>query len=347
MNAVAGAAASAVARVGLTVTALRPMIRAMPNVRPLLVASACFLALTAVLPAQTPQRGRALKIEDYYRIRTTGSPSISPDGRWVSFTVTTRVEDDKDSNKNASEGWFVPIDASAPPTRIEPQGGDVTNLRWLDNSRLQYAKDRQAWSLDPGNPSAAPVRVDTADTPRAGGRGRGTGPIAVPSRDGRWRAELRDRAQPQREPEQASDFEKRHQQRFEGAIFDWKDFQRDGQPFPAPDPRARPGQQLVVTDTDGTAARTLLDADIRPGGIAWHPDGTRLAYVADPDWRDELKYESPDLWTVTTDGVVTPDERRLRLQRPAVLTRRTISVVRAHVRHRPDHPAEAESRWSA
>ena len=30
-----------------------------------------------------------------------------------------------------------------------------------------------------------------------------------------------------------------------------------------------------------------------------------LAFTADPDWRNELKYESPDLWTVTTDGKVT------------------------------------------
>jgi dipeptidyl aminopeptidase/acylaminoacyl peptidase len=48
-----------------------------------------------------------------------------------------------------------------------------------------------------------------------------------------------------------------------------------------------------------------VDLDLRPAGVAWHPDGTRLAFTADPDWRDELKYESPDLYTVTVDGTLT------------------------------------------
>jgi dipeptidyl aminopeptidase/acylaminoacyl peptidase len=87
--------------------------------------------------------------------------------------------------------------------------------------------------------------------------------------------------------------------------FDWKDFQRDGQPFPAPNLRARPGASVVVQPASGGAARTLVDLDLRPAGLTWHPDGKRLAFTADPDWRDELKYESPDLYTVATDGTLT------------------------------------------
>src|SRR6188474_3663279 len=33
--------------------------------------------------------GRPLAIDDYYRMQTVASPSISPDGRWVVFTVAT------------------------------------------------------------------------------------------------------------------------------------------------------------------------------------------------------------------------------------------------------------------
>ncbi|HVH57587.1 MAG TPA: hypothetical protein VM791_15095, partial [Vicinamibacterales bacterium] len=187
--------------------------------------------------------GRALRIEDYYRIRNVGSPTISPNGQWVAFAVTTRVDDDKDANKSASEGWYVPIDGRVPPARLEPSGGDVTNLRWLDDNRLQYSRDQQQWTIDPSKPSESAVRVESPERGGRGGRGGGRGrgaATATPSPDGRWRAELRDKPQTKNEPQYASDFEKRHQQRFEGAIFDWKDFQRDGQPFPVPDPRARP-----------------------------------------------------------------------------------------------------------
>ena len=106
-----------------------------------------------------------------------------------------------------------------------------------------------------------------------------------------------------------SQFEKRHQERFKGAIFDWKDFQRDGGEFPAPNPVAAPAQQIVVRPRPASAGsgapRVLVDMDLRPTNLAWHPDGRTIAFAADPGWRNELKYNSPDLWTVTIDGKVT------------------------------------------
>jgi dipeptidyl aminopeptidase/acylaminoacyl peptidase len=274
----------------------------MRNVPLLLAATASLALFTAPLQAQAPATGRALKIEDYYRIRNVGSPSISPNGRWVAFAVTTRVEDDKDANKSASEGWFVPLDGSAAATRIEPNGGEVTGLRWLADNRLQFTRDRQAWAMDPANPSAGPSKVDAPDV---GGRGRGGAASPTPSPDGKWVVELQDLSRPAAERRYANDFEKRHQERFQGAIFDWKDFQRDGQPFPAPDPRARPGQQIVLRPAGGGEGRVLSGADVRPAGMTWHPAGSLVAFTADSDWRDELRYESPDLWTVSTDGTVT------------------------------------------
>ena len=47
------------------------------------------LLLFAAQLASAPQQAgkRKLVIEDYYRIQTVGNPQISPDGRWVLFTV--------------------------------------------------------------------------------------------------------------------------------------------------------------------------------------------------------------------------------------------------------------------
>jgi len=36
--------------------------------------------------------GRALTIEDYYRVLDVGAPQMSPDGRFVAFTVSRRIE---------------------------------------------------------------------------------------------------------------------------------------------------------------------------------------------------------------------------------------------------------------
>ena len=252
------------------------------------------LAVAAVQLAPAAQRpatsGRPLAIEDYYRIQTVGSPTISPDGRWVTFTVSTRIEED---NSTRSETHLVPADASAPPRRILHYGKDVSNASWAADGRLQYSADRQQWSIAVTNAAAAPVAVASVPTG------------AVLSADGKWMALLKDKPQSKTPPPAFTDFERRHEERFKGVQFDWKDFQRDGQPFPAPNLRARPAAQIVVQAVGGTETKTIVDMDLRPAAIAWHPSGTQLVFTADPDWRDELKYESPDLWSVTIDGKVT------------------------------------------
>jgi dipeptidyl aminopeptidase/acylaminoacyl peptidase len=234
--------------------------------------------------------GRALAIEDYYRIQTVANPAISPDGRWVVFTVATRIEED---NGTRTEVQLAPSDASAPPRRIVHYGKDIASPSWTEDSRLRYAADRQQWTIDPASDASVPAKATSIPSG------------AILSVDKKWIALLKDKPQPKTDATYASDFEKRHEERFKGVTFDWKDFQRDGQPFPAPNLRARPAAQLVIQPAAGGDSKLLVDSDIRPTNVAWHPNGSLLAYTADPDWRNDLKYESPDLWTVTTDGMIT------------------------------------------
>lgn len=261
------------------------------------------LALTWLSLAAQP-RGRALAIEDYYRIQTVGATAISPSGDWVVYTVSARIEDD---NTTHTETHLVRTDGITPPQRVLHYGRDVSNPRWAHDGWLRYTADREEWTVEPGKgePPLKTVRLP---------------PGAVVSPDGEWIASARDKpATPptpatsatsatsatKTPPQAATDFERRHEERFKGATFDWKDFQRDGQPFPAPDLRARPSAQIVITPASGGEPKVLTDTDVRPSGLAWHPDGTRLIFIADPGWRNPLTYESPDLWMVTLDGTVT------------------------------------------
>jgi dipeptidyl aminopeptidase/acylaminoacyl peptidase len=252
------------------------------------VGAACVLAWLQLPSAQ--HAGRPLAIEDYYRVQTVANPEISPDGKWVSFTVATRIEDD---NSTRTESYVVPSNGSASPRRVTHYGRDIASVRWTAENWLQYSADRKQWKTDPAQASAAPAATERLPDG------------AVLSPDKQWVALAKDRPEPRKEPSSASEFEKKHEERFKGVTFDWKDFQRDGQPFPAPNLRARQAAQLVVQPVKGGEFKVLVDQDIRPGNIAWHPGGKLLAFTADSEWRDELKYESPDLWTVTTDGKTT------------------------------------------
>jgi dipeptidyl aminopeptidase/acylaminoacyl peptidase len=253
--------------------------------------------------------GGPLHIEDYYRIQTVGGVQMAPNGQWVLFTVTTRIEE---NNGNRSESYVVPADASAKQRKIVHDGKDVTGAGWTPESRIRYTANQQAFTIDPATPMAVPAAAAAAAAAGGGGRGgRGAGGAGAGgasgtvSPDGRWTIQLRDKAQTRPAAATLTDFERRHEERFKGVQFDWMEFQRDGQPFPAPNMTARPAQQIVLVPPDGGDAKVLIDQDIRPTGVVWTPNSQSIAYIADTSWRDEVKYERPDLFTVGIDGKAT------------------------------------------
>jgi len=233
--------------------------------------------------AQGPTR-RPLSIEDYYRVKTIGGVELSADGQWVSFTVTTRVEE---TNGNTTEAWIVPWDGSAPARRLS---GD----------------------------SAAGVTAGAGGRGGRGGRGGGASTTPVQSPDGQWRFVVRDVPPPMRQIAAATPFEKRHADRFKGIQFDWLDYQRDGAQYPLPnvaDPYVSPPQELFVSPAagQGGAERRLTSMGLRPTGAQWSTDGSRILFTGDSLYRSEKSYGRSEAWTVNVaDGKVTrltPDAR--------------------------------------
>ena len=214
-----------------------------------LARGAGFVACLAIAPlagavAQMPPAsgGRALAVEDFYRVKTVAAPEISPDGRWASFSVMTKVEA---TNGETGELWLVPTDGSSAARRVSPEGTSAGGGRWSSDGRLCFSAAGKTWSVSPA--SAQPDSVSPCDAGARGGRTGAGGRISLATPDGKWTASLRDMAPARRERTYASEFEKRHEERFKGAQFDWLDFQRDGQPFPVPN-RARSRRQSAAGD---------------------------------------------------------------------------------------------------
>ena len=191
-------------------------------------------------------------------------------------------------------------------------GRSIPTIRRRPRCRLRAAQRVAAAE------AGEPAEEVGAETPARPAR------TEVGSRDAREQAAASDK------PTYASEFEKRHQERFKGVIFDWKDFQRDGAEFPAPNPTAQPAQQIVAPAARRPRRRrspkVLVDLDLRPANLAWHPDGQTLAFTADPDWRERAQVQLAR----SVDGHDrrqghAPDERRLRLRRRRLLARRQVS----------------------
>ena len=183
---------------------------------------------------------------------------------------------------------------------------DGRSVRFSVQTRVESDNSTKTEVFTVPTDASAPAEK-VGDAPAAGGgRGGRGGLTRVTSPDGLWIVRTQEKARQTAEPKYASDFEKRHQERFKGAIFDWKDFQRDGAPFPAPNPVAQPALQIVLEPAGGeTGAKTIVDMDLRPANLSWHPGQELIAFTADADFRNELKYDHADLWTATTDGKVT------------------------------------------
>jgi dipeptidyl aminopeptidase/acylaminoacyl peptidase len=269
------------------------------------VAAGIVLALP--VPPLIAQSPRPLTIEDYYRIKSIGDAQLSPNGRWVAFTLTTRIEED---NTNAIDTFVVPADGAAAPRRITHEGKSVATPRWTDDSMLQYSLNARvnSWVFVGGD--APRPRLDASlfrvsvDDPDAAPVAAAPAPAGVVSADGKWRAQARDLPRAAVTEPAGTDFEKRHAARFKGRTFDWMRFQQDGQDYPTADPRLRPAAEITITPVDGGQTNTITSLGMRAANLAWHPSGNAIAFTADDQWQNEQAYEQPDIYTVTTNGDV-------------------------------------------
>jgi dipeptidyl aminopeptidase/acylaminoacyl peptidase len=112
-----------------------------------------FLASTLVFAQK-----RAFDANALMELKRMSDPQISPDGRWVAFTLQTV---DLAANRKPSHIWLVPL-AGGAPRQITHDGEDNERARWLpDSKRIAYVSDRggssQIWLMDYDGGNARPV----------------------------------------------------------------------------------------------------------------------------------------------------------------------------------------------
>lgn len=93
---------------------------------------------------------RVLEIDDNFRIHRVGDPQLSPDGKWVAYTVSqTSLEE----GKSGTRLWLVPA-AGGEAIPMTLAAGSVSSPRWSpDGKYLSFTASRdggrsQVWVLD-------------------------------------------------------------------------------------------------------------------------------------------------------------------------------------------------------
>ncbi|HUK19387.1 MAG TPA: S9 family peptidase [Bryobacteraceae bacterium] len=112
------------------------------------------LASAAMVFAQK----RPFDVNALLELKRISDPQISPDGRWVAFTVQTI---DVAANKKPQQIWVVGLDGGA-PRQITHDGQANNRPRWSpDSKRIAYISDRggssQIWLMDPDGSNAKQI----------------------------------------------------------------------------------------------------------------------------------------------------------------------------------------------
>ncbi|HEY6330465.1 MAG TPA: S9 family peptidase [Blastocatellia bacterium] len=142
----------------------------------LVVLMAASPASSLVTGASRPAPYKPFTIEDLLAVKRVSDPKISPDGRWIAYTMS---EADRAGNKRNTQIYLISIHGG-PPRKLTSGPASCMSPRWSpDGSRLAFVSARdgapQVWTTD--LKSGAVKKVTAIST-------GADGPIWSP--DGNW-----------------------------------------------------------------------------------------------------------------------------------------------------------------
>ncbi len=101
-------------------------------------------------PASKPDALRNLEIDDLLRIQEVGEIQVSPEGKWLAYTVGSA---DRKEDKSETRVWMVPM-AGGDPVPMTAKGSSASRPRWSPDGRyLAFLSARgesktQVWLLN-------------------------------------------------------------------------------------------------------------------------------------------------------------------------------------------------------
>jgi dipeptidyl aminopeptidase/acylaminoacyl peptidase len=236
--------------------------------------------------AQSPAK-RAFTLSDWYRVTTVRQPAMSPDGRWVAFTVTTIREAE---NRRESGVWVVAADGGT-PQRLTPAGVESGTPRWSpDGKSLVVLSGGGLQRYRADNFAATPERIERFQA----GSMPATRSFVV------WTAPV-DRPRPastapdpyasmgQSRPPYGAITRPADPKRFDGRqIVDFPFRSNDQGYLPVrTGPRQFNATQVFLQSFDGSPRRQLTSTNYSHRDAVVSPDGQWIAFVADANLRPD------------------------------------------------------------
>ena len=115
---------------------------------------------------QMSAQKRPFDVDALLKLNRISEPLVSPDGKWIAFTVQTV---DVTQNTKPKQIWIVPVDGSTPPHQLTHDGNNE-RARWTpDSKKIIFISTRsggsQVWSMDrEGNNAEQITKLSTEAT---------------------------------------------------------------------------------------------------------------------------------------------------------------------------------------
>ena len=254
--------------------------------------------LSACLVFAQPAPRRLLKLEDMHRFHDVRDAQISPDGKWVAYTVNTV---DAAADKSDTDVWIASWDGkqqlrmtTSPESESAPRWSP--DGRWLSflSSRPGKARGNQVWLLD-RNGGEAQQLTDV--------KGRLTAYDWSP--DGKKLLLVmadRDANDPADDERPAGGGPAAGGKAPKVIVIDRYKFKQDVQGYLTQAPA-----RLYLFDVESKKAEALTEATLEASAPSWSPDGKSIAFLG-RSGKDAERYNTNNLFVMEARAGAVPRE---------------------------------------
>jgi dipeptidyl aminopeptidase/acylaminoacyl peptidase len=246
-----------------------------------------------------PATPRNLAIDDLFRIKDVDDPQLSPEGKWVAYTVTTR---DLKEDKSKTQVWMAPT-AGGEAVPMTERTASSSHPRWSpDGKYLAFLSARdegktQVWRLNRNGGEAQQLSETIQDVDGFEWSPTGDKVVLV----------LRDPSPEEIKAakDKENGIEKTKPNTPPPHVIDRLQFKRDEMGY-----LDRRRTHLYLLDAATRKMTQITSGDYDDDEPAWSPDGRFLAFASNRTAEPDRNFNS-DIWVVAADN---PDKGKTLLR---------------------------------